>query len=69
MIKYLCVCGGGGGGGDYFILNKKKEMFYFQCTQHILFMVIWRHTYGKGPLYSFRLAAMVLFICIIPQTE
>ena len=29
----------------------RKELFYFKrCTQHILFTVIWRQTYGKGPL-------------------
>ena len=28
--------------------QEKKEMFYL--TTHILFTVMWRRTYGKGPL-------------------
>ena len=48
------------------------KCFISRRTQHILFTVIWRQTYGKGPLrkreetfchhmgYSFRLAARVL---------
>ena len=29
------------------IFKERKEMFYL--TTHILFTVIWRRTYGKGP--------------------
>ena len=40
----ICFC---------FFIKKKKEgnvLFKDALTQHILFTVIWRHTYGKGPL-------------------
>ena len=31
--------------------NERKEIFYLTMnSQHILFMVIWLWTYGKGPL-------------------
>ena len=33
------------------ILEGRKEMFYDWFTQHILFTVIWRQTYGKGPFW------------------
>ena len=59
----------------------RKEMFYLRRTQHILFTVIWRQTYGfkdhsdseKGnPLPPHRLLFPInskgSFICTIPQT-
>ena len=34
----------------YLRLYGRKEILYLRRTQHILFTVIWRQTYGKGPL-------------------
>ena len=28
----------------------RKELFYLTMHSHVLFMVIWSHTYGKGHL-------------------
>ena len=33
-----------------YLRGKERKCFIYRCTQHILFTVIWRHTYGKGPL-------------------
>ena len=33
-----------------YIRKEGRKCFFYRRTQHILFTVIWRHTYGKGPL-------------------
>ena len=36
--------------GIIMTINMKEEnVLFLWRTQHILFMVIWRQTYGKGP--------------------
>ena len=58
---------------------KRRKCFIKWCTQHIVFMVIWHWTHGKGPLSERKPAVATtwatrsnyqqgFFICTIPQT-
>ena len=46
----VCVCVGRRWEGVRSLGGKGKEVFLFNdALKHILFTVIWRRTYGKGP--------------------
>ena len=34
---------------DKYVKRERERNVLFNDTQHILFTVIWRQTYGKGP--------------------
>ena len=36
--------------GQTLYMKERKKCFIYRHIQHILFTVIWRQTYGKGPV-------------------